>query len=203
MSAVTEDCSALTTDAVPNPSENNITNDYEEPLADTIHANNTAFFNHKRLKQKLTRLKKTTSTYPGQATIININNSKDVHVGDTIYYNVNEAFETSKPKEHIEETTAIRNLFSNREPVSRDDLLCVSSHVSGTWQDVGRALNYSEGQLEQFFLDHSSYGVKEVIYQMLLDWMQNEPSRATKGNLSKVLWEQNQKSVVKRWLENQ
>ncbi|VEN62468.1 unnamed protein product [Callosobruchus maculatus] len=201
MSAVTEDCSTLTTDAVPNPSEN-ITNDYQEPLAETIHANNSAFFNHKRLKQKLTRLKKTTSTYPGQATIININNSKDVHVGDTIYYNVNEAFETPKAKEHIEETSAIRNLLSDREPVSRDDLLFVSSHVNGTWQDVGRALNYSEGQLEQFVLDHSSYGVKEVIYQMLLDWMQNEPSRATKGNLSKVLWEQNQKSVVKRWSEN-
>nr|CAH7739153.1 unnamed protein product [Callosobruchus chinensis] len=178
MSAVTEDCSNLTTDAVPNPSENNITNDYQEPLTETIQANNS------------------------QATIININNSKDVHVGDTIYYNVNEAFEASKPREHIEETSAIRNLFSSREPVSRDDLLFVSSHVNGTWQDVGRALNYSEGQLEQLVLDHSSYGVKEVIYQMLLDWMQNEPSRATKGNLSKVLWEQSQKSVVKRWSEN-
>ncbi|CAH1955527.1 unnamed protein product [Acanthoscelides obtectus] len=198
MSAVTED-SNLTTDAVPNPRDEN-RNDFQDTPPETLHAN-SAFFNHKRLKQKLTRLKKTTSAFPGQATIININNSKDVHVGDTIYYNVSEAFETPKPKEYIEENSVIRNLFSSQEPVSRDDILFVSTHVNGTWQDVGRALDYSEGQIEQFVLDHNTYGIKEVIYQLLLDWMQNEPSRATKGNLSKVLWEKDQRSVVKRWSE--
>ncbi|RZB39060.1 uncharacterized protein BDFB_003309 [Asbolus verrucosus] len=41
-----------------------------------------------------------------------------------------------------------------------------------------------------------------VIYQMLLDWIQNEGTAATVGKLATALWETNQQDVVKRWSEN-
>lgn len=38
-----------------------------------------------------------------------------------------------------------------------------------------------------------------MIYQCLLDWTRNEPDEATVSKLSRILWENDQKSVVQRW----
>ncbi|KAJ8947136.1 hypothetical protein NQ318_002497 [Aromia moschata] len=94
-------------------------------------------------------------------------------------------------------------MLLNPIPLTRDDLLFVATHMDERWQDIARALNFSEGQIQQFIIDHKHYRLKEVIYQFLLDWTQNEPTEATVGTLSNVLWENNQKDVVKRWSEHQ
>lgn len=75
----------------------------------------------------------------------------------------------------------------------------VSTHMDEGWRDVLRALNYSDGQISQFYENHSKDGVKEVIYQCLLDWTRIEPDDATLSKLSQVLWNNSQKDVVQRW----
>ncbi|KAJ8983329.1 hypothetical protein NQ317_010868 [Molorchus minor] len=104
-------------------------------------------------------------------------------------------------KKDIIETKAIKSLRESRDPLTREDLLFVATHMDENWQDVARILNYSDGQIQQFNIDHRHYGMKEVIYQFLLDWTQNEPAEATVGTLCNLLWDHNQKDSVKRWSE--
>lgn len=96
------------------------------------------------------------------ASIININNSTDVHVGAKVTYNVlNRSEKTEKPE--IIETNAIKILRNNSNPLTEQDLLFVAAHIDERWRDIGRALNYSDGQIEQFFINNNNYGIKEVL----------------------------------------
>lgn len=135
-----------------------------------------------------------------QATIININNSNGIHVGDKVVYNMNND-RSEKAVIEIKETDAIKTLKKSNTPVQRDDLLFIATHMNESWKDTFRQLNYSEGQIEQFYLDYKEISTKEVIFQLLLDWIQNKPEEATIGTLSSILWSNNQQDVVQRLSE--
>ncbi|KAJ8926875.1 hypothetical protein NQ314_020726 [Rhamnusium bicolor] len=211
MSSQLGDCNDdLTTDALPSPlrDENqnsrqissDESNNKETQFDEEIHTNSSRTSYRKTKTRGFTKVKRA-SPATAYASIININNSKDVHVGAKITYNLNNRSENTPEKADVVETNAIKSLRINTDILTRNDLLFVSTHMDETWQDVARALNFSDGQIQQFLINHKHSGIKEVIYQVLLDWSQNEPTEATVGNLANVLWENNQRDVVKRWSE--
>ncbi|CAG9816554.1 unnamed protein product [Phaedon cochleariae] len=197
----------LTTDALPSPSrsmnEKNIRNERDQyqdssdkssQVEEEINTNSNNEYGRKLKKNNIRKISPATTA---SAVIINVNNSKSVHVGDTHVHNYN-GLEKQKKTEIIE-TAAIRSLKMNAKLLTRDDLLFVASHIDSSWKDVARDLHFSEGQISQFISDHHQSGTKEVIFQVLLDWYQNTPDEATVSNLSTILWKNNQKDVVKRW----
>lgn len=204
-----EDYSDLTTDAVPNPNNptspktltgNSLddhedeTKDYDQEVDEEVHTTNIKKSQFKGfLKNKKCRVP------TAQATIININNSNGIQVGDQYVYNVNNKSE--KPLKKVKETCAIRELKKCQTLLVRDDLLFIATHMNELWKDTIRELHYSDGQIEQFVIDHHLLGTKEVIFQLLLSWTQNEPAEASFGNLCTVLWNNNQQDVVKRLSE--
>ncbi|XP_022915359.1 protein immune deficiency [Onthophagus taurus] len=131
------------------------------------------------------------------ANIINIANCNGVQIGKSITYNIQkkESKDESEKKQY-QKTKTITKLFDCKERVNEDDLMFVSTHVGEGWRDIGRKLKYSDGQIYQFEETHRIKGIKEVVYQMLLDWIQNEPETATLGKLSTILWETQQEEVV-------
>lgn len=134
-----------------------------------------------------------------QATIINISNSNGIHVGDQYVYNVKDRSEKTAKK--IRETDSIKGLKTSQVSLDRETLLFVAKHMNESWKDTIRKLDYSDGQIDQFVIDNQHLGTKEIIFQILLDWSQNEPEKATFGNLSIVLWNHDQQDVVKRMSE--
>lgn len=201
-----QDYSDLTTDAVPdrrNPrkldtTKENCYEDLEEKPQRSSEDVRNANVKINPLKG-FTKFKKRVPT--AQATIINISNSNGpIQVGDHIVYNLNND-RSEKTVIKIKETDAIKTLKQNNMPLHRDDLLFIATHMNESWKDTIRQLNYSEGQIEQFYLDYKEISTKEVIFQLLLDWTQNKPEEATIGTLSSILWDNSQQDVVKRLSE--
>lgn len=197
-----QDYSDLTTDAVPdrrNPTNLDATKENleEKPQRSNEEVRNA---NVKTNPFKgFTKFKKRVPT--AQATIINISNTNGpIHVGDQIVYNLNND-QSEKRVIKIKETDAIKTLKQNKTPLNTDDLLFIAKHMNESWKDTIRQLNYSEGQIEQYYLDYIKISTKEVIFQLLLDWTQNKPEEATIGSLSSILWDNSQQDVVKRLSE--
>lgn len=132
---------------------------------------------------------------------ININNSQNVHIGHTFEQKILVSPETPAAKPVIIETKAIKALLASTDPATREHIDVVSRHVGHTWLAVGRALGYTSGQLDQFEnLGHNN--IKEVVYQMLLDWLQVNGSAATVGKLSKHLWTAMEREAVQKLAEH-
>lgn len=74
----------------------------------------------------------------------------------------------------------------------------VSANIGEGWRNLFRMLDYTEAQIDQFYESHIQKGIKEVIYQILLDWIQNEADDATIGKLSNALWNSDHKEVVQQ-----
>ncbi|XP_056645902.1 protein immune deficiency [Diorhabda sublineata] len=195
----------LTTDAVPNPrqTQNGEHNLEEETVFDNnlgekgphyeeINKNKSSTFTigKRRNPRKF-------SPSSASATIINITNSKDVHIGTKNTYNF--SGNERQKKADVPETAAIRSMKDSKQKVSKNDLQFVATYMDSQWKDVARACDIGDGQISQFIADHQAYGIKEVIYQVLLDWYQNDPEEATVGKLCTILWENNQKDVVAKW----
>lgn len=200
------DDSGLTTDArpqAPRDKEQKTTNtilddNIAEEKSHFVEAETTQIPRniYKRPKQAKPKLAKTSPI----ANIINIANCNGVHIGKSISYNIQKPPSKFDEKErHYVKTDSINKLLNCNESVTRDHILFVSSHVGEGWKDVGRLLNYSEGQIYQFEEVNIIRGVKEVVYQLLLDWIQNEPETATIARLTNVLWEAKQEDAVQRF----
>lgn len=202
-----QDYSDLTTDAVPdrrNPTNFGKADEncYEDLEDKPQHSNEEVRNSYPKTNpfKGFTKFKK--HRIPSaQATIINISNSNGpIHVGDSIVYNLNND-KSEKSVIKIKETDAIKTLKQSNVPLQRDDLLFVATHMNESWKDAIRQLNYSEGQIEQFYLDYREISTKEVIFQLLLDWSRNKPEEATIGTLCSILWDNCQQDVVKRLSE--
>ncbi|KAJ8923653.1 hypothetical protein NQ315_010233 [Exocentrus adspersus] len=180
-----------------NPSEDS---DNKESNFEEINNTNRTY-TRKTKNRGFTRIKRT-SPPTAYASIININNSSQVHVGSQITYTILNGSEKTDEEPKIAETTAIKVLKGSISALTTDDLLFVATHMNVNWRDVARALKFSDGQIDQFHSEYKECGLKEVIYQFLLDWCQNEPKEATVGNLASLLWHHNQRDVVRRWSEN-
>ncbi|XP_017783673.1 PREDICTED: uncharacterized protein LOC108567606 [Nicrophorus vespilloides] len=143
-------------------------------------------------RQKSKPKPKPTNTY---ANVINISNSNGIQIGSTYTFNLGNK---EKPTENIMKTDKIMQLFESRIPVEREHIMYVATHIGSNWKGVGKHLNYSDGQIEQFYEDNKEIGVKEAVFQLLLDWTRNDPDQAFLGRLAKVLWESGNRDPVRR-----
>ena len=74
---------------------------------------------------------------------------------------MNSKTENSSQKDYVV-TDAINALFDSTVPVERKHLLFVSPHMNEHWRTTARLLDYSDGQISQFYEDYSRAGIKEV-----------------------------------------
>ncbi|EFA11587.1 protein immune deficiency [Tribolium castaneum] len=184
----------LTTDAIPSPPRDEVKKEETDETEPTNIPPKT--------KTKTRVFKKPKKSGPSAfASVINISNANGIHVGSNYNVYLSNKSETQSQQQHYIVTEAIRGLFHSDVPVDRKDLIFLSPHINEHWRTMARALDFSDGQVSQFYEDYIRSGVKEVIYQLLLDWIQNEADCATVGKLSKVLWDTNQQDAVQRWSE--
>ncbi|XP_014095038.2 protein immune deficiency [Bactrocera oleae] len=97
-------------------------------------------------------------------------------------------------------TTSIVAMMQSREEPNHRILETISTHLGEGWKHVMRELGLSEGQIEQAVIDHQMHGgIKEVIYQLLLQWIRDaEDNVATLGHITSLLWELNHRDCVQR-----
>ncbi|XP_050326374.1 protein immune deficiency [Bactrocera neohumeralis] len=97
-------------------------------------------------------------------------------------------------------TTSIVAMMQSREEPNHRILETISTHLGEGWKHVMRELGLSEGQIEQAVIDHQMHGgIKEVIYQLLLQWIHDaDDNVATLGHITSLLWELNHRDCVQR-----
>lgn len=155
----------------------------------------------RKRKQQKSRGKPPPLNIKASRNYININNSQNVHIGHTFEQKILVTPETPAAKPVIKKTKAIKALLASTDPANREHIDVVSRHVGHTWLAVGRVLGYTSGQLDQFEnLGHNN--IKEIVYQMLLDWLQVNGSAATVGKLSKHLWTAKEREAVQKLAEH-
>lgn len=86
-------------------------------------------------------------------------------------------------------------MMKSTEPLTHKTMNIISTHLGEGWRDVVRGLGFSDGQIEQMLEDHYIKGIKEVIYQFLLDYSRNEDA-ATLGTITRILWKNGHKECV-------
>lgn len=135
-------------------------------------------------------------------TNIFVVNSQQVHFGTVNNYNystsTSECKESKSHNDEISCTTEIKRVLNCRALASKTHCELVAEHLGLAWRNIGLKLGYTNGQLDRFYEDNKTNGLKEVIYQMLLDWMQEGADQATLGRLAIILWDSQQKIIVQR-----
>ncbi|XP_067630918.1 protein immune deficiency [Eurosta solidaginis] len=103
-------------------------------------------------------------------------------------------------RQYPRKTTTIVTMMQSREEPSHRILETISTHLGEGWKHVMRELGLSEGQIEQALIDHQMHGgIKEVIYQLLLQWLREaDDGVATLGHIATLLWESNHRDCVQR-----
>ncbi|XP_063239215.1 uncharacterized protein LOC134540417 [Bacillus rossius redtenbacheri] len=133
----------------------------------------------------------------GGGNVVLVNQSNGVQVGDTVVYNSTNVTSPSgkkftgwgsKPKKIDAEEKCLEDLRAVSDRVTTDDISAISAHVGVNWKVLGRRLRYTDGQLDQFYLNFEKLQMKEVVYQMLLDWKRTRTSKATVKSLAKHLY---------------
>lgn len=138
---------------------------------------------------------------------INISNAKNFHFGNS--YNIfartpstDSATATNKPA-----TTETRKVTPEMKAMSRsldvldlDAMDVIATHLDARWKELARRLGFSDGQIHQFYEDHHVRGVKEVIFQFLLEWKQNEDP--TLGKTVKILWKYKFDEVIYKLVDD-
>lgn len=152
-------------------------------------------------KQQKSRGKPPPLNVKANRNYINISNSQNIHIGHTFEQNILISPETSAAQPVIRKTPAIKALLKSTDPAGRDHIDVVSTHVGHTWLAVGRVLKYSSGQLQQFE-NRGGNNIKEIVYQMLLDWLQVNGSAATLGKLGNSLWTAKEREAVQKLAEH-
>lgn len=71
----------------------------------------------------------------------------------------------------------------------------ISTHLGEGWRNVIRELGFSDGRIEQMYEENQVKGIKEVIYQFLLEFSRNDDN-GTLGNVSRLLWKCGHKETV-------
>ncbi|KAK9889912.1 hypothetical protein WA026_008718 [Henosepilachna vigintioctopunctata] len=134
------------------------------------------------------------------ASVINITNATGVQIGSNYTYIVKSSKEKhSKKTKEYPKTDKIISLLNSKELVTEEDIQFISTHMDETWMETARKLDYSNGQISQFHCDYINNGLKEVIYQFLLDWIQHNGEDATVSKLCDALWNSGQRDCVSRW----
>lgn len=120
--------------------------------------------------------------------VYQISNSNGIHIGPDVKMTFVQNSSSTKAQPPPKETKTTRGLLESKQQVTRDQIRLVAPHVGQNWREVGRTLKLTDGRLEQILQDHSKEGMKEVVYQILLEWMRVNGSDARLGELTKALW---------------
>ncbi|XP_054739510.1 protein immune deficiency [Anastrepha obliqua] len=136
------------------------------------------------------------SNISGIATNSSCKNSKTDEATTPRSSNVPENTRRQYPRK----TTTIVTMMQSREEPNHRILETISTHLGEGWKHVMRELGLSEGQIEQSLIDHQMHGgIKEVIYQLLLQWIRDaDDNVATLGYITTLLWESNHRDCVQR-----
>ncbi len=73
------------------------------------------------------------------------------------------------------------------DPVTERIMDVISTHLGENWRSLFRALDFSDGQIDQMKEDYYINGVKEVIYRLLLDYSRNN-ELASLGHITRTMW---------------
>lgn len=80
-------------------------------------------------------------------------------------------------------------------PLNHRTMDIISTELGVGWRDVIRHLGFSDGRIEQMHEENHIKGIKEVIYQFLLEFHRNDDN-ANLGYLTTLLWKCEQKETV-------
>lgn len=100
-------------------------------------------------------------------------------------------------------TRTIEAMMKSSEELDHRMIDCISTHLGEGWKSVFRDLDFTDGQIEQSVIDNQIQGgIKEVIYQLLLSWINNsEDGEATLGVITQLLWKSNHRECVQKMKE--
>ena len=95
---------------------------------------------------------------------MNITNCNGVQIGQNVTINISKKDTQTglKQRQTVVKTKEIDILFACTDPVTREHLNFISSHIGEGWKDVGRNLKFSDGQIFQFEKNYLVDGIKEV-----------------------------------------
>ncbi|KAL5285802.1 imd family protein [Megaselia abdita] len=137
------------------------------------------------------------------AVVMQFSNIQGLHIGAV--NNINLQQQQSNRNDEVRKTRrtrTIENMMHSNEDVDEKMLRIVSSNLGEGWQFVIRELGLTDPIIEQANMDFSVYGVKEVIYQLLLDWKNNaDDDKCSLGLLTKILWKLNHRECVHQMKE--
>uniref|UniRef100_A0A1L8DKT7 Putative receptor-interacting serine/threonine-protein kinase 1 n=1 Tax=Nyssomyia neivai TaxID=330878 RepID=A0A1L8DKT7_9DIPT len=84
-------------------------------------------------------------------------------------------------------TPSIDAMMRCPDRLEHEHIEIIATHLGEDWRNVARDLGYSQGQIDQLIEDNHIIGIKEVIYQMILGWTQEDTS-ASLGRITEILW---------------
>lgn len=191
--------SDLRTDAFPSPPRNIVP---DEPVTNSKSEENIENTYHKpSISKDRKKRPKTAKLSASNSTMVNVCNSSNVHVGDVNNYNISNA-KNGQPEgttQKIIRTEAINNLMTSVQLVEEQHIDFVSGHITvDSWMKVAQGLQFSTGQIQQLHKRCESRGIREVVYNMLMEWKQKEPTLATLGKLGTVLWDNMEEEAAAR-----
>ncbi|XP_066296037.1 tumor necrosis factor receptor superfamily member 21-like [Branchiostoma lanceolatum] len=82
--------------------------------------------------------------------------------------------------------------------VTNDDADAIAADIGGVWKALGRRLGFSDGNLDCFQNDHTY--LREIVYQMLRKWINENREEATRGKLADALVEVDKGDVARTLL---
>uniref|UniRef100_A0A1B0D139 Uncharacterized protein n=2 Tax=Phlebotomus papatasi TaxID=29031 RepID=A0A1B0D139_PHLPP len=125
--------------------------------------------------------------------VFQFTNVNNLHIGSV--FNITTEPERISPRSRrsqdgervFRKTPSIDAMMKSQEKLEHEHIEIIAMHLGEDWRNVARDLGYSQGQIDQLLEDHHITGVKEVIYQMILGWTQ-EDTTATLGRITEILW---------------
>lgn len=139
-----------------------------------------------------------------ETVVYQISHSNGIHIGPDLKMTILHNSPSTKAQPAPKENKNTRALLESKQQVTRDHIRLIAPHVGQNWKEVGRTLKLTDGRLEQIEQDHYKEGMKEVVYQILLEWMRSNGSDARIGELTKALWISFEYSAVRKleeWAE--
>lgn len=135
-----------------------------------------------------------------QATgnVINIVQSKDIHWGNQITYNLGNNLQDKGrgSDEYVKKTADIKRLMEATIKPKHEYIDYIAKNLGKNWQSFFKTLGFSKGRIETVEIEEARNGVSEARYKLLLDWVRNDDDGSL-GHLSSLLWEDDEREIVK------
>ncbi|KAF5284761.1 hypothetical protein FQA39_LY04486 [Lamprigera yunnana] len=143
------------------------------------------------IRSKKTKIKTVTNVF-------NIKHGQGIHIGPKYTISVGKSGKRRDPNLEAEVlmTAEIASLLQRSDSITTEIIEFVSTHIGKNWKSVCRKLKYSDGQIFQFQELYQIYGIKEIMYNILNDWMENKPEEAIISTLVSILWNASEHDVV-------